>query len=228
MKILVVAATWMEVKLLTDELEFISEKNSSFKEFRLGDKRIDVLISGIGAIFTTFHLTQVLLQNEYDLVICAGIAGSLSSELKIGDVVNVVSEEFADLGIEDKTDFLTLFELGFLNKNDFPFLNGQLNAAKSDGWLKLKKVHGITVNKSHGNGESIKALNSKFSAQVESMEGAAVLYVCTQLNVPCHQIRAISNYVEPRDSSNWDIPLALENLKKSMLQTLQNCTVKVA
>jgi futalosine hydrolase len=58
-------------------------------------------------------------------------------------------------------------------------------------------------------------------AQVESMEGVAVFYVCNWLGVKCCQIRAISNYVEPRDASKWDIPQALENLKTSVLNLLK-------
>lgn len=227
MKILIVSATWMEVKMIADELSQTGEKSDILKQYRLADKEIDILISGIGTIFTTFHLTRVLVKKDYDLVISVGIAGSLSNDLKIGEVVNVVSEEFADLGIENNSEFLTLFESGFLKKDDFPFENGLLKATDSNGLLNMKKVHGITANKSHGNRKSIEALVQKYAAHVETMEGAAVFYVCNQLKIPCYQVRAISNYVEPRDPSKWNIPLALENLKLSILQALQNLAVQV-
>jgi len=55
---------------------------------------------------------------------------------------------------------------------------------------------------------------------VESMEGAAVFYVCRYLGVPCVQIRAISNRVAPRENAGWNIPLALENLKESLERIL--------
>ena len=228
MKILIVAATSMEVKLLTEELQFVREKSSTLTEYQLDNKRIDVLITGIGTTFTTFHLTQTLIKNTYDLVLSVGIAGSLSNELKIGEVVNVISEEFADLGIEHTEGFLTLFESGFIKEDEFPFEGGQLKASHSDGVMDFKKVKGITTNKSHGKSASIAQLHEKFSAEVESMEGAAVFYVCSQLSIPCFQIRAISNFVEPRDPLQWNIPLALENLKKSLLHTLTNLTVKVS
>lgn len=227
MKILIVAATSMEVKLLTDEMEFIREKGNLLKEYGFSDKKADVLLTGVGTTFTTFHLTRTLIKNKYDLVLSVGIAGSLSEDLEIGEVVNVVSEEFADLGIEDRGEFLTLFESGFVKENDFPFVNGQLKAAQSDGFIKLKKVDGLTANKSHGKSSSIAELQKKFSAQLETMEGAAVFYVCNQLDVPCYQIRAISNYVEPRNRLQWNIPLALENLKVAVINTLYNLKVPV-
>jgi futalosine hydrolase len=59
------------------------------------------------------------------------------------------------------------------------------------------------------------------------MEGAVVFYVCNWLGVSCFQIRAISNFVEPRDSSHWNIPLALEKLNKAVLDVLCKLAVEV-
>lgn len=228
MKILIVAATWMEVNLLVEELEKVEEKSHLLKTYRIGETEVDILITGIGTTFTTFHLTNTLRDAKYDLVINVGIAGSLTRELKIGDVVNVVFEEFADLGVETPNEFLTLFESGFVDINEFPFENGILKASHQNGSVELKKVRGITANKSHGKAKSIEAIHTKFPAHTESMEGAAVFFVCNWMGVECFQIRAISNYVEPRDSSKWNIPLALENLKNTMLQILKHLSVPVS
>lgn len=225
MKILIVAATWMEVKLLTDEFEYVAEKSDMHKEYRFAEKDVDVLVTGIGPVFTTFHLTQVLMNNKYELVLCIGIAGSLYPNLEIGEVVNVVSEEFADLGIENKEGFLTLFESGFIDGNEFPFEHGVLTASQNDSLFQLKKVRGITTGKSHGKTSSIAEIHEKFNAQVETMEGAAVFYVCNWLGVECLQIRAISNLVEKNDPQQWNIPLALDNLKTSVLQLLHDSFV---
>ncbi|MCF6332092.1 MAG: futalosine hydrolase [Draconibacterium sp.] len=227
MKILIVAATWMEVNLLIDEFNFLKEKSHLLKQYEFVGIMIDVLITGIGVTFTTFHLTNTLKDSQYNMVLNIGIAGSFTRELNIGEIVNVVSEEFADLGIETKDEFLTLFESGFIDSSEFPFEQGILKATNNDGLFDLKKVRGITTNKSHGRFSSIAEINQKFSAHVESMEGASVFYVCNWLGVPCHQIRTISNFIEPRDSSKWNIPLALENLKVSILTVLKKLTVTV-
>ena len=44
------------------------------------------------------------------------------------------------------------------------------------------------------------------------MEGASVFKVCEEFNVPCIQIRSISNKVEERNKNNWDLDLAIRNL----------------
>jgi futalosine hydrolase len=227
MKILIVSATWFEVKLLADELEFIEESTHLLKKYRLHEIEIDILVTGIGTTFTTFHLTNTLHDNKYQFVINVGIAGSLTPELSIGDVVSVVSDEFADLGMEKEEEFLTLFESGFMDTNEFPFEHGILKASDFNGLIELKKVRGITTNKSHGRAASIAEIKSKFNAQIESMEGAVVLYVCNWVGIPCIQIRSISNFVEPRDSAQWNIPLALEELNQSVKEVLQKLTVEV-
>jgi futalosine hydrolase len=227
MKILIVTATWLEVKLLADELEFIEETTHLLRKYRLLENEIDILITGIGTTFTAFHLTNTLRDNNYQFVINIGIAGCLTSELIIGDVVEVTLDEFADLGIEKENEFLTLFESGFMDSNEFPFERGMLKSTAADGFIQLKKVRGITTNKSHGRATSITEIKSKFSAQVESMEGAVVFYVCNWFGVSCFQIRAISNYVEPRDSAQWNIPLALEKLNESVLEVLHKLPVAV-
>ena len=227
MKILIVSATWLEVELLADELEFIHASTPLLKKYRYNGTQIDILITGIGTTFTAFHLTNALRDKKYHFVINAGIAGSLTDELSIGDVISVVSDEFADLGIEKENEILTLFEAGFIDENDFPFENGILKASESNGIFDLKKVRGITTNISHGRTSSIAEIKSKFSGQVESMEGAVVLYVCNWFGVPCFQIRSISNYVEPRDSAKWNIPLALEKLNETVFGILKSLTVEV-
>lgn len=227
MEILIVSATWLEVELLADEFEFIDESTHLLKKYRLNGTQIDILITGIGTTFTAFHLTNALRDKKYNFVINVGIAGSLTGELNIGDVVSVVSDEFADLGIEKENEFLTLFETGFMDENEFPFEHGILKATESNVFFELKKVRGITTNISHGRTSSIADIKSKFTAQIESMEGAVVLYVCNWFGVPCFQIRSISNFVEPRDSAKWNIPLALEKLNDAVLDVLKKLTVEV-
>jgi futalosine hydrolase len=221
MKILIVTATWLEVKLLADELEFIEESTHLLRKYRLSDIEIDILVAGMGTTFTAFNLTNTLRDNNYQFVINIGIAGSLSNELTIGDVVEVISDEFADLGIEKEDEFLTLFESGFMDSNEFPFEQGILKSTGANGFHNLKRVRGITTNKSHGRAASITDIKSKFTAQVESMEGAVVFYICNWVGITCFQIRAISNFVEPRDSVQWNIPLALEKLNEAVLDVLK-------
>ena len=130
-------------------------------------------------------------------------------------MVHVIAETTGDLGVEE-TDgrFSDVFELNLLDVNQSPYINGRLyNTASSDSEF-LASVRGLTVNKVHGTAESIKKIIEKYQPDVESMEGAAFFFACLQAKVPFMEIRAISNFVEPRNKENWNIPLAIDNLNK--------------
>jgi futalosine hydrolase len=53
------------------------------------------------------------------------------------------------------------------------------------------------------------------------MEGIAFHYACKQAKIPFLQIRAISNYVTPRNKSEWEIPLAIQNLNQYLIETFK-------
>ena len=201
MKILVVAATQLEIE------PFINLKNNT-----------EVLICGVGIPSTVYHLTKKLLQEKYDLVIQAGIAGTFSKKLKKGEVVVVEQDAFGDIGVEEKGEFKTLFQLDFDDKNKFPFKNGWLvNTSEIINTTHLKKVNGVTVNKISDRKKQAKQLKEIFNADVESMEGAAFHFVCLQQNIPFLQLKSISNKVGERDKSKWNMIEAIVNLNRELI-----------
>ena len=206
MKILVVSATKKEIIPTLNKVDSLNSK----------DLVIDILITGIGSVFTSYLLTRKLVEKEYDLVINVGIAGSFNKNLNIGETVYVSQDQFADLGIEDKNEFHTIFEKGFISKDQFPFKDGVLSNPY-EFKFKLKQVSAITVNTTHTCNKSIDLFKNKFNADLETMEGAAFFYVCMLEGVKFMQIRTISNYVEERNLANWDIPLAIKNLNQELL-----------
>ena len=204
MKLLVVVATQKE---LTSVYSHFNLPKQDFIE----TANFDILITGVGMTATAFALGQRLDKN-YDLVLNAGIAGSFDKNIPLGDLVNVYQDIFAELGAEDNDNFLTIDDLGF-GKNTFN---------SSYDTTNLIKVKGITVNKVHGNAKSIEKIIKRFNPQIESMEGAAVFYACAQLNIPCLQIRSISNYVTPRAKETWEIGLAITNLNEWVIDFISS------
>jgi futalosine hydrolase len=88
--------------------------------------------------------------------------------------------------------------------------------------LSIPAVKGVTNNTVSGEKQLIKWRKEKFSPDIETMEGAAFFYVCLHENVPFVEIRSISNMVEPRDKSKWNIPLAIKNLSDKVNAFLTN------
>jgi len=54
------------------------------------------------------------------------------------------------------------------------------------------------------------------------MEGAAFLFVCEHEQIPCIQLRAVSNFVEKRNKEAWNIPLAIENLNQQLIAIIND------
>lgn len=169
--------------------------------------RIDVLVTGVGVAATTFHLTQHA--SKYDIVVNIGIAGSYSSSLPIGSVVCVQFDTFADYGIDSNGVFIPLSKAGLAPPPDF--MENKWTVASPYSY-ELATVRGITVGTASGSTWAIDRNVERWNPDIETMEGAAIFYVCNALNKPFICIRAISNMVEPRNTSRWNIPLAVERL----------------
>ena len=214
MNILIVAATVFEIAPLTAKLEADFEVITKF-HYRKNDKNIHILITGVGMTATAFALGRALAKPDFiDVAFNIGIAGAYNRNLTIGDVVFVATERFGDLGVEESDgSFIDMIELGLIESDAHPFSGGQLiNAAEFD---LLPSVHGITVNKVNGSAKSIDAITTKYKGiDIETMEGAAFAFACLQTNTPFYQVRGISNYVEPRNRDNWNLPLAIDNLNE--------------
>ena len=189
MKILLVVAT---------EQEVIKDK---FKDCK-------VLITRMGMVNTSIQITKELMQNKYGLVINMGVAGSFSQDYSIGDVVEVVEDNFSELGFENGNDFGQFSDSEMVTKYSV------------ESKTNLQKVKGITVNTVHGNEQSIAEIVNRLNPDVESMEGAAVFKVCNEFAISCIQIRAISNNVEKRNKANWNMPLAIHNLNNQVAKII--------
>ncbi len=183
----------------------------------------DFLITGVGVPMAVYHIAKRLQQIDYDLVIQAGIAGSFTRSLEPGQVVFVEEDHFADLGISEQNKFYTLFEKAFANENEFPFSNGRLkNHEPLMDIFPIEKVNAITVNTVTDNAAIIKQLSAKFQPAIETMEGAALHYVCLLEKIPFIQLRSISNYVGERDKSKWKMKEAIGNLNDSLLKIVDH------
>jgi len=182
---------------------------------------VRTLVTGVGQVPTAFHLTHHLSQYRYDRVIQAGIAGSFRRTWSPGKCVSVASQVFADLGSQTADGgFESVFDLKLVGANDYPFRDGRLVNPDADEWDFLDTASAVSSDLAHGRIEEIQALAKRYDPDLESMEGAAFFYVCKQLRLPFWEIRAISNYVEPRDKSQWNIGLAIDNLNDVLVRIL--------
>jgi futalosine hydrolase len=215
-KILYITATAAEADTV--------KKVEKLRSFVKKNIEISSLVTGVGSVTTAWAMKKWFEANgKPDLAINAGIAGSYNEELITGDVVMPYTDCFADAGIEDNENYSSLFEAGLSDANEFPFKDGCLYSDKIYyNRLKdiIKPVKAITLNTATGSEKSRTKWIKKFNPDIETMEGATFFYICTLEEIPFLAIRAISNKVEPRNRSNWNIDLALNNLSEKLIEIL--------
>jgi futalosine hydrolase len=209
--ILVAAATALEIKPLLKTIQ-----HKPFND-------LDFVITGTGLTASVYHLLKQIQLKRPDMVIQPGVAGSFDPELEPGSVITVSKDRPGDEGVWEKKKFLSLFDLGLKNENDHPFKKGWLvnpNMAllKKTG---LSAVKAITVNQITTDKQIINFYKDNYSASLETMEGAALHYVCLMEGIPFIQIRAISNFVGERNKKNWKMEQAILNLNLKLEQLVR-------
>jgi futalosine hydrolase len=224
-KILIVTATEVEASGLRTLTRSLPGTTA------FGGTTVDFLVTGIGTIACARALMNYLHNNgRPDLAVNAGIAGSFDRAFKTGDSALVWRDGFADFGIDDRGRFITAAEAGLVDRADSPF--------GKEGWIECSNNHlqelkgsipfctGITSDTVSGSTERISFLKNRFNPDIETMEGASFFYICALEQVPFIAIRTVSNKVEERDRSSWNIPLALNNLKETIRGILTTLTLK--
>ena len=210
MRILIVSATQIEVDLAKEQLK--DNYNISF------------LVTGIGILASAVTLTKYLTKNQPQLVIQVGIAGCFDQNTPLGTVVLVKEEILGDIGVEENGIWNDLFLSKLSDPETPPFTKGKLvnSHLLSLNKLEFPTVTAITVNEITTRPQRILQQQLIYNPQIETMEGAALHYVCNDFYVPYLQIRGLSNYVGERDKSRWKIKEAVENSNKVLLDVLKS------
>jgi futalosine hydrolase len=222
MNCLLVAATAREIAGFLEHY-----RNSDKPSFV--DIHIDVLISGIGLTATTYSLTRQFTLKKPDLVIQAGIAGCFDKKIPLGTVVGVKQDTIADESVIASTatgrkKLQTLFDMKLVSPNQAPYTKGWL-VNPDDGIMKrnkIKAVKAISVNQITTSKQMIGLYEETFRPVVESMEGAALHYVCLSEKIPFLQLRSISNYIGERNKSKWNMKDSIANLNKELIRLLES------
>ena len=223
--IVILAATEQEIKPTLNYLyEHYIPLNANV--FIKGGLHVAAYISLPGMVYTLYTLGGIHLSGMSNHLIHAGIAGAYDTDKHpIGSLVQIESEAFGDLGVEDKDgSFTPAFAMGLLEPNSDVCTDGWMyNEEKNlDLMPDLPRVKGISVNRVSGSAQTISQMKHWYSPDVETMESAAFFFYCLKYGVPFNSVRAISNKVEPRDRSKWNIPLAIQNLNDYLLATIKN------
>lgn len=208
--ILIVAATKNELQNLGKEIDTNFNVTNSLCKYNLPECTVSFLFTGIGIVNTIYNLSIFLHNKSFDMIINIGIAGSYNHNLALGQTCFIKTDQFADFLIESNSNNeKTALDIGLLLPEDISF-ESNTDIIKKHNDIPI--VKSITSSIIHGFSDSIKKTKQLYpNTDIETMEGAAVMYCAQKQNIPCYQIRGISNYIEPRNKKNWKINLAINN-----------------
>ena len=80
----------------------------------------------------------------------------------------------------------------------------------------------LPVNEISTSKQMIKFYRDTFNPVTESMEGAALHYVCLMEKIPFLQIRSISNYIGERNKKKWNMQESINNLNENLKRIINN------
>ncbi len=179
-------------------------------------------VSGVGIPAAMFSIMHEIEKQKPALIIQVGIAGCFDIYENVNQTFVIKNDVFADVGVEENGEWRDLFDMGFIQKNTIPYTENKLENSwlKEYNLLKLPAVAAITVNEVTTRKERREQYVKKYNPFLESMEGAAMHYVCLMKAVPFIQMRTISNMVGDRDKQKWQLKPAIEHLNDTLIKYL--------
>lgn len=190
---------------------------------------LGVVRLGVGKTAASVALSERLSRMRPPGVLLFGVAGAYPERhkpgamLRVGDVVVVERDAFADEGVEVADGFLDAASLG-MPAHDVPaagpFLLDALRSRALADRLSVPIVAGATVSTCSGTEALSMRYAQRTGADVETMEGASIAFVCARHGVPLVHVRAVSNLCGERSRGGWDLKLAVRNLHDAVSQLL--------
>jgi len=187
---------------------------------------------GVGKVNAAHSATMILEKYDVDVLILFGIGGAyLDSGLNVGDIAVAENENYGEEGVLLKEGWNSMEITGFplLKKekeyyNTFPLdanMSWLAADASKDCGFNVKTGNFVTVSQCSGTRKIGELMKKRFNGLCENMEGAAAAHICAMYGVPMVEVRGISNIIEDRDMTKWDIEAAATNCNKVIMELVR-------
>jgi len=193
-------------------------------------------LSGVGKANAARATTLLLERHAPQAVLLIGCGGAYpESGLACGDLAVAEGEIFGDEGAMTSQGFLDLgpLNLPLLENGSDRYFNRlpcsrqllqtglpALQRFADQQSLKLRCGDFVTVSSCSGTDELGRWLAARTGGICENMEGAATALCCLTRRTPFFELRGISNLVEERNPSRWNLPGAAAVAQNAALALL--------
>ena len=203
----------------------------------LSGRKITLSHSGIGKAAAAATAVSLLSSCQPEALLLFGCGGAyLGTDLALGDLALASGEIFGDEGVATPTGFQDLAETKLAMRrtpeklyNNWPidselhdWAQPLLQAHAADNKIKLHSGLFVTVSTCTGSTVVATEIAQRTGGICENMEGAAVALACQQLSTPLLEVRGISNLVEDRDTSRWDLSAGMAAAQRATLELLKS------
>ena len=234
--VLIITAVPQEAELLQNNLQNrTAVKSAAFPHVSgtVGNLPVVICVGGVGKVNASAACAVMMERIHPGLVINTGCAGAYAgSGLGVGDLAVASNEILGDEGVLTPDGWLDMREikLPLLVRGNRRYYNEvPLSRHAAEKCMRLADYCGIqlvrgnfiTVSAGSGSLRRGEELAGRYGGICENMEGAGVVFTCLRYGVDCLEIRGISNLVDDRDMSAWDIPRAVEAAQRFVLKYLE-------
>ncbi len=221
----IIAAVIEEAEAIKKEIENIKEiviNEISFFTGKFNEKEIVFVQSGIGKVNAAITATLLIEKFNVKEVIFSGVAGSLDTRLKIGDVVigrDIVQHDVDATAFGYKMGQIPqMKEWAFESDKDLIEKTAKINNINHQILLGRILTGDQFINK-----KDVKIqLGKDFDALCVDMESGAVAQVCARLGIKFLIIRSISDSITDDSGMEYTsfVKLAAENSKKILKEII--------
>ena len=204
----IIGAMEKEITTIKEDMNIIAAKNIVGLDFYMGTlegKSVVLVRSGVGKVNAAV-CTQILIDMyAVDAVINIGVAGAVSSELKIGDIVisdDLVHHDFDTTACGDEPGEITGIPESYF-KADEQLIKRALEAVEKVGLP-------VSIGRIGSGDQFISSPEGKeriwklFKAKCCEMEGAAIAQTCYLNKIPFVVIRVISDNADEGTDVNYE------------------------
>lgn len=208
-----------ELKSIMEEIQEIKIFNLDFYKGKINSKKYVLVKCGVGKV-NAARTTQILIDNfNIEAIINAGVAGGLSNNINIGDIVigeRLVQHDF------DITAFG--YEKGYISETG-RFFESDKSLIERCKKIKIENIQIMVGTIASGDVfctdiKMKEEIKTKFNGDCVEMEGAAIAQTAYLCDIPFVVIRAISDI--PNGNNQIDYDQFVEKAAKNCAQFIGN------
>ena len=193
----IIVAMQMELENIENAMSEKTAIELSGMKFVVGElsgKRCVAALAGVGKVFAAICTQTMILGFSPDVIINAGVAGALSADLTIGEIViarDAVQHDMDTTALGDELGLISGLDMVHIPTDEG--VTKLLESVTQKLGIKYKTGTVATGDCFINTNEKKNFLIEKFSAIACEMEGAAVVQTCYINKIPCSIMRAISD-----------------------------------